>query len=130
MREPRDAAPCPLEACLRSFSCKLFRCNPDFGSLAFEFCVVAMKKIAAALSVVCVSQLSSNAFAVDACVELYRNSLYDEFASVKNSLSFKATKEAFCKADVTKIDSRQEADTGASYGVISGYGNSVTTKRR
>lgn len=82
-----------------------------------------MTKTPALLLVLFISQLSNNALAADACVELYRNSLYDEFSDSKNSLSFKATKEAFCRADVTQTDNKQEADTGASYGLISGYGN-------
>ena len=83
-----------------------------------------MMKCLASLLVLSIIYLSDNALAAsDACVDLYRNSLYDEFSTSKSSLSFRAQKEAFCKADVTATDSRQEADTGGSYGFISGYGN-------
>jgi hypothetical protein len=82
-----------------------------------------MKRLAAFLIAISAAQVSHESIAGNACVELFRHSLYDELVTTSSSLSYRAYRDKFCKSSDVDTANKQEADTGASYGFISGYGN-------
>jgi hypothetical protein len=78
-----------------------------------------------------VSMFSSKAFAAgEACIELIRHAVYDRTAGSSQVALYAESKRLFCKNTENISDNKERANTGASYGLISGFGDFSASQRK